>query len=274
MVVELLIILISISFTTLITYFLIPIGHGYHYFAPFLLLIVGYILGMIIMWCVLFLFSLPFKENYRTTHKKPSKWANFWLSESIGYINNHAGCKVKVDAKVALPKRERCLYICNHRSKFDPMILSQLYGKKDLAFISKPTNFKIPIGHRFMWGAFYLAIDRFDKMQSLHIMKDAGDYIKNDLTSVGVFPEGTRSEDNNLGPFHEGVFTIATRSKCPIVVCSFMGTENISKNFPKRRTPIKLQILEVLYPNDYEGKIVKEISDHCYQVIKDSLTDI
>ena len=228
---------------------------------------------MIIMWCVLFLFSLPFKEDYRHTHKKPSAWANFWLSESIAYISNHAGNRVKVVSKVALPN-ERYLIVCNHRSKFDPMILTQLYGKKKLAFISKPSNFKIPIGHRFMWGSFYLSIDRYDKMQSLQILKDGAEYLEKGLTNVGVFPEGTRSETNELGPFHEGVFIMATKSQRPIVICSFMGTEKISKNFPKRPTKITLQILDVLYPKDYEGKIVKEISDYCYKVIKDSLTDI
>lgn len=270
MAVELLVILISISFTTLITYFCIPIGHGYHYFAPLLLLIAGYIIGMIIMWCVLFLFGLPFKGDKK--YDKPSKWANFWLSHSIGYINNHAGIKLNVISHAALPK-ERFLLVCNHRSKFDPMIISQKYGNREIAFISKPTNFKIPIGHRFMWGACYLPIDRYDKLKSLETMKRATEYIKNDATSIGVFPEGTRSETNRLGPFHEGVFSIATSAKCPIVVCSFMGTEKIHSNFPKRRTKVTLQILEVLYPSDYEGMIVKQISDHCYETIKKSLID-
>lgn len=270
MAVELLVILISISFTTLITYFCVPTGHGYHYFAPFLLLIAGYIVGVAVMWCLLWLFGLPFKGDKK--YEKPSKWASFWLSHSIGYINNHGGIKLEVTYNASLPK-EKFLLVANHRSKFDPMILAQHYGKNKLAFISKPTNFKIPIGHRFMWGACYLPIDRYDKLKSLETMKRATDYIKNDATSIGVFPEGKRSEDNKLGPFHEGVFSIATSAKCPIVICSFMGTEKISKNFPKRRTKVKLQFLEVLYPSDYEGMIVKQISDHCYDVIKKSLTD-
>ena len=171
-----------------------------------------------------------------------------------------------------MPK-ERCLIIANHRSKFDPMILTQIYGHKDLAFISKPTNFKIPIGHYFMIRVCYLSIDRYDKLQSLQVMKDAAELIASGASNVGVFPEGTRSEDNLLGPFHEGVFTIATRSKCPIVVTSFMGTEKIHSNFPKRRTKVTLQMLKVLYPEDYEGMTPKAISDQCYELVKNSLTD-
>lgn len=272
MVVEILILLIASAFSVLITYFAVPVGHGYHYFAPILLWIAGYIVGVIIMWCVLFLFALP--VNQKKERNKPLKWASFWLTESIAYINNHARIKTRIESKVAIPQNERYLLIANHRSKFDPMILTQKYGHKDLAFISKPSNFKIPIGHRFMRGACYFAIDRYDKMQSLQVMKGASELIKNQVSNVGVFPEGTRSEDCQLGPFHEGVFNIAMWSKAPIVVTSFMGTEKIHKNFPLHRTIVTLKVLEVLYPSDYEGMTPKAISDHCYKVIKESLTDL
>ena len=272
MVVEILILVIATAFSVLITLFGVPAGHGYHYFAPILLWVVGYIIGLVLMWCVLFLFALPIDKTKERT--KPLKWASFWLTESIAYINNHARIKTKIEANVALPKNERYLIISNHRSKFDPMILTQKYGHQDLAFISKPTNFKIPIGHRFMLGACYLAIDRYDKMQSLQIMKRAAALISSGESNVGVFPEGTRSEDNQLGPFHEGVFNIAIWSKSPIVVTSFMGTENIHKNFPLHRTKVTLKILEVLYPSDYEGMTPKALSDHCYEVMRNSLTDL
>lgn len=270
MVIELFTLLFSLGFSGLITYY-IPTGYGHHYWAPFLLIIAGYFLAMIIAWGILFLLSLQYKEDHRFK-KRPSKFANFCLSDAITYVNHHAGIKVRVKSSSALPK-ERYLIICNHRSKFDPMVITQLYGKKNLAFISKPTNFKIPVGHRYMWGANYFSIDRYDKVQSLQIMKDAAELIKSGDSSVGVFPEGTRSETNLLGPFHEGVFSIAKMAKCPIVVTSVMGTEKVKNNFPKRFTKIQFNVLEVLYPSDYDSMIAKEISDHCYQVMKESLVD-
>ena len=272
MVLEAIILLVSVSFSVLITLFCIPVGVGYHYFVPILLLVAGYVIGLAFIWLLLYLFSLPIKQDMQ--RQKPSKWAGFWLREGISYVNNHARIKLKIESHVSMPQNERFLIIANHRSKFDPMILTQKFGHKDLAFISKPTNFKIPIGHRFMLGACYLPIDRYDKMQSLQIMKKAAVLISSGESNVGVFPEGTRSEDNQLGPFHEGVFNIAMWSKAPIVVTSFMGTEKIHKNFPLHRTKVTLQILEVLYPSDYEGMTPKALSDHCYEVMRNSLTDL
>lgn len=267
MFIEALIILIDLGFATALSY-LLPRSQGYHYWVPFIYLIVGYIVGVALMWLILTCFALPFDKEKK--YKKPNKWANFWLTEAITFIDNHARAKIIYKNKFEMPK-ENYLLVCNHRSKFDPMLLTKLYGHKGLSFISKPTNFKIPLGGHFMKASCYLPIDRYDKLKSLEVMKEASELIANDLVSIGVFPEGTRSEDEKLHEFHEGVFSIAKKTNCPIVVVTFDGTENIHKNFPKRRTKIYYDMIEVLYPSDYENMIVKEISDHVYQKMYESL---
>ena len=268
MVVESLVILIDLAFTILIT-LVIPTGKYYHYWAPFLLLIAGYILGVAIMWCVLSAFAAPYSKTKK--YDKPSKWANFWLCDSITYIDRHAGARVKIINNIALPK-ERFLLICNHISKFDPMVIYQEFGKKrQIAFISKPTNFKIPIGGHFMKATCCMSIDRYDKLKSLEIMKEATDLIANDISSVGVFPEGTRSEDEKFHEFHEGVFSIAIKSKCPIVVTTVKNTIDIHKNFPKRCTKVYLEVVKVIYPEEYDGMIAKELSDRCHDLMEASI---
>ena len=268
MFIELLIVFISITFTTLLTWLTIPVGHNYHYWVPFFLLIVGYLIGMALVWIMLAVFALPYDKSKK--YDKPSKWASFWLKESITYINHHAGARITINGNKKLPN-ERYLLVCNHRSKFDPMLICELYGSDDLAFISKPTNFKIPLGGHFMKASCYLPIDRYDKLKSLEVMKEAEELIKNDKASIGVFPEGTRSEDATLGNFHEGVFQIAKRTNCPIVITSIDGTEKIHKNFPMKRTKVQFNILEVMYPSDYQEMVAKDISDHAYELIKESL---
>ena len=269
MVVELLVILVDIAFTVLLTKFCIEPGHYYHYWAPFLLLIAGYIVGMAFGWIFLSIICQFYSKNKE--YKKPSKLASFWLSQSIGYIDHHAGIILKTIYNEPLPK-ERFLLVCNHLSKFDPMILAEKYGHLGLAFISKPTNFKIPIGAHFMKASCYLAIDRYDKLKSLEVMNEASRLISENLTSIGVYPEGARhNAPEELAEFHEGVFSIAIKAKCPIVITSIKGTEKIHKNFPKKFTRVKFQILKVLYPSDYLGKTSKQISDLAHDLIKESL---
>ena len=56
MLVESLIILLDIAFTVLMSLFVIPKGHGYLYWTPFLLLIAGYIISLVFIWLVLSIF--------------------------------------------------------------------------------------------------------------------------------------------------------------------------------------------------------------------------
>ena len=264
MVIEILIVLIALGFTAGMTY-LIPAGNYYHYWAPFLLLIAGYILGVIIMWCVLGLIAKCYSKDKE--YKKPSKFANFLLVESISYINHHALIRCKLTYNEPLP-RGRFLMVCNHMSKFDPMLLAEYFGLRGLAFISKPTNFNIPIGAHFMKAACYLSIDRYDKLKSLEVMNEASRLISENLCSVGIFPEGTRHNSiDEFGEFHEGVFAVATKVKCPIVVMSIKGSEKIHSNFPKHFTKVKLSLLKVIYPDQYSGRTVKSISDEIHEII-------
>lgn len=269
MVVELLVVLIDLAFTVLLTLFCIPTGNYLHYWAPFLLLIAGYIIGVAIMWVVLSILAQFYPKDKE--YKKPSKWAAFWLAHSIGYINHHALIKLKMTYDEPMPK-ERFLLVCNHMSKFDPMLFAEKFGTKGLAFISKPTNFKIPIGAHFMKGSCYLPIDRYDKLKSLEVMNEASRLISENLCSIGVFPEGTRHNSiAEYGEFHEGVFGIAVKAKCPIVVASIVGSDHIHVNFPKRCTRVHISILKVYYPEQYLGRTVKSISDEVHKVIGESI---
>ena len=269
MFIELLVILIDLAFTGLLTLFCVPVGHAYHYWAPFLLLIAGYIVGVAFAWILLSIICKFYPKDKE--YKKPSKFALFLLNNSIGYICNHALVRFKATFNDPFPK-EKYLLVCNHLSKFDPMLISAKYGHSGISFISKPTNFKIPIGAHFMKASCYLSIDRYDKLKSLEVMNEASRLITENLTSIGVFPEGTRhNSPEDLGEFHEGVFAIAIKAKCPIVITSINGTEKIHKNFPKKFTKVHFQVLKVLYPVDYLGKTSKQISDYARSLIEESL---
>ena len=269
MIVELFIILIDLAFTGFLTWKCIPVGNYYHYWAPFLLLIAGYIVGLALGWITLSIICKFYRKDKE--YKKPRKFAAFLLSQSIGYICNHALIRFKATFNEPLPK-ERFLLVSNHLSKFDPMLLAAKYGKVGLAFISKPTNFKIPIGAHFMKASCYLSIDRYDKLKSLETMNEASRLISENLTSIGVYPEGARqAAPEELAEFHEGVFAIAIKAKCPIVITSIIGTEKIHKNFPKKCTKVHFQVLKVLYPEMYVGRTSKSIALEAHDLIKESL---
>lgn len=145
-----------------------------------------------------------------------------------------------------LPKSGRFLLVSNHRSNFDPILTWHILKKYDLAFISKPENFKIPIFGRIIRKCCFLPIDRENPRNALQTVEKAARLIERDEVSIGVYPEGTRSRQCVLLPFHNGVFKIAQMANVPIVVAAIEGTEKIHLNCFRRRTDVQLRIVDVM----------------------------
>ena len=179
---------------------------------------------------------------------------------------------MKVSGRSRLPKNGmKFLYVSNHKSNFDPMISYVILKEYNVPFITKMSNFKIPLGGRLMTVVGFTGINREDPLQSLEVMNKCAAFIKEDKGSIGVYPEGTRIKEKGLANFHEGVFSIALKAKCPIVVSTIRNSENIHKNFPFKTSYVNLDIVRTIYPEDYDGLNAKQISDLAKEIMEANL---
>ena len=141
--------------------------------------------------------------------------------------------------------------------------------------MSKPENFKIPIAGPFVYRNCYLSIDRENDRNALKTIVKCIKYINEDKFSIGIAPEGTRNKGDQkiLLPFRDGCFQVATKSKCKIVVCSLKDLNRIHKNFPFKRTKVKMSILKVLDYEDYKDLHTSDISKIVRELITNKLND-
>lgn len=200
----------------------------------------GVVGAYILLLCVSSLFVDKTRE-----YERDSAFYRFLLNSATACAIVICRLKVRVTGAEKLPE-VRFLFVCNHRSKFDPIISWYIFRKNHLAFISKPENFNVPVFGRFIRKCCFMTIDRSDARSSLGTFTKAAELMKNDVVSVGVYPEGTRNRDGSLLPFHDGVFIIARKADVPIVVATIDGTEKITHNYPWKRTHIRLDIVGVI----------------------------
>lgn len=156
--------------------------------------------------------------------------------------------RLKAEGLEKLPAGGAFLLVSNHVSAYDPVILLHLLKKYRMQFISKPENFKIPLGGFLMKKSGFLAIDRENPRNALKVIYAASDFMTETGRPVVIYPEGTRNREPEKGllPFHNGVFKIAKRAGVPVVVAVSRGTEKLSGNWPLRRSNVSLKIAEVL----------------------------
>ena len=147
------------------------------------------------------------KPFYRRLVPFVARYACFW-----------SGIKPELTGEEKLPD-SRFVFISNHRSGFDPLSAIWLFRKYGLAFISKPSNIDIPLIGNLAYEYACLPIDRDSDRNALKTILRASDYIKKDICSVGIYPEGTRNKTpGTLLPFHAGSFKIAQKAKVPVVL--------------------------------------------------------
>lgn len=225
-------------------------------------------------WLFLMLagWTVPMKKEY----SKPSRFYSALFNYGYWMICHHGRVRIHTSGTEKIPyaadnNGQRFLFISNHRSKFDNMIHSITMKKEPLAFISKTANFKIPIGRHFMVRSCYQPVEQGNVKSGLNAVLKSISLIKSGATSIGVFPEGTRSKTTDLLEFKPGCFKIAEKTKCPIVVGVTQGTERIHKNWPWKKTDVYFNIIDVINPEQYEGKGSVELCDYIFNEINNFL---
>ena len=118
-----------------------------------------------------------------------------------------------VMGKELLDQEEPVIYCANHRHLYDPFLLA-CFIKKDVRFMAKKELFENKLMARIMNGFGAISVDRsradVTSIKRAVAALEAGE-------PVGIFPEGTRSDGNEMGQIHAGAVWIALKSGAPIV---------------------------------------------------------
>ncbi len=205
--------------------------------------------GAAALW-VVFLMINAILISPKKIYTKHSRYHRFLLNFSTVLALPGAGVRLHVTGLEKLPAEGRFVLMGNHRSKFDPIVTWRVLMDRDVAYISKPENFKVFCFGRIIRKCCFLPINRTDPRESLKTFMKAAELLKNDTVSMGIYPEGTRSKTLELLPFHDGTMKVAQMAKVPIVVVTTRGTENIAHNFPFRNTDVYVDFIETI-PADF-----------------------
>ena len=161
--------------------------------------------------------------------------------------------------------------VANHRSLADPVVMVHKMPKEELTFVSKPGNLKIPIIGKVMHKCGCLPLDRENNREALKTVKAATEYIDKDYASVVIYPEGTRSKQEDMLPFHAGSFKIAQRANVPVVCVALRNTDRVIHNFPLKKTNIYIDVVGVIDAEYVKEHKTKETAQLAQTMIEEKL---
>lgn len=199
--------------------------------------------------------------NQKKPLERPNRAFKWWLEKSVDMVLCVMRVKTVVKGEELIPKDRRFYLVSNHLSNLDPLVALVQLANYDVAFVSKPENFMIPAAGALMHMSGYLPIDRFSPRSSMKTLHKCVDYIKNDITSVGIYPEGRRSFSGVLLEFKDGVFYVAKKAECPVVVMTVRYEKSKFRLYPFGYTKATLNYIAVIEPEEFKGMTTHELSD-------------
>lgn len=131
--------------------------------------------------------------------------------------------KFRTSGVVIADPRRPYVAVSNHESFADIFLISHLPW--EMKWLSKEAIFKIPIMGWMMRMAGDIAVRRTDRRSRADALEACRDRLRKGV-SVMILPEGTRSPDGALLPFHVGAFRLAVDMGLPILPMAVAGTRN------------------------------------------------
>ncbi|CAL8089863.1 unnamed protein product [Orchesella dallaii] len=185
-------------------------------------------------------------------------------------LGRFLGIRWEISGKEILEKDFPCVILCNHQTMLDVLAIVDLWPTmyKCACIAKKEILYVFPFG-LMAWLCGTIYIDRKNPGQSQMKMSTTAEKIIENKTKMWIFPEGTRSKQENLLPFKRGAFHIAVKHKLPIVpivISPYAFIDDEKKIFgsgtvkAKILNPIETSNLE--YPED-----VSKLAEKCHELM-------
>ena len=191
-----------------------------------------------------------------------------WVFKLMLWIT---GADISYIGRENVPKDRAVLYVGNHNSYFDILLTySQCPGLT--GYVAKSEMLRYPLLRDWMKRLYCVFLDRSDLRAGMQMILTCIDYIKNGI-SICIFPEGTRSKDGQMQPFHEGSLKMAAKTGCPIIPMAISNSAQIFENHMPFVRPCKV-IVEYgapVYPKELSKEDQKFLGAYTQKKIQEML---
>ena len=191
-----------------------------------------------------------------------------WAVETL----RAAGVDLIVEGGDRVPAEAPCFFVGNHQSAMDiPSLLVARRGR--VRFLAKESLFRIPL---FGWtckSASHLSVSRTRPRVTLERLEKLLRQIRGRPVSLAVFPEGTRSPDGRLLPFHKGTMKICRRAGLTVVPFAVSGSLAVHERGNLRVCPgtVRIRFGMPIRSEEVSALSVEELHDRVYEAVASDL---
>lgn len=167
------------------------------------------------------------------------------------------GLKLNVTGEHYVWQKRPAVFMFNHQSKADVIIISKLL-RRDIAAVGKKELKQYPLVGRILEFAGIVFIDRQDTASAIEAMQPLVDAMRYDGRSVAIAPEGTRTISPRLGQFKKGAFHLAIQAGVPVVPIVIHNAIDVAPkgDFVFRSATVDVDVLPPVDTSDWRAETI------------------
>lgn len=135
----------------------------------------------------------------------------------------HVWIRLHVTGQENIDKKRGGLFLINHQSFLDPLLVAVFLGRP-VSFLARDSLFRVPIIGFILRKTHVIPISR--EAARGGSIRVALERLENGFL-VGIFPEGTRSDNADVNRFRPGFLALLRRSNQPIYPVGVVGANRV-----------------------------------------------
>jgi putative phosphoserine phosphatase/1-acylglycerol-3-phosphate O-acyltransferase len=173
-----------------------------------------------------------------------------------------AGVRLRVGGEHNLWRARPAVFVGNHQSSLDPLIIGALLRRDFTGVAKKETRYD----PRVFVSGMLLAPAFIDRSNSESARRDLDALVERIRagTSVAIMPEGTRTATPVLGPFKKGAFHLAMQAGVPVVPIVIRNAGELMWRRSKIISPgtVEVCVLDPIPTDDWAADDLARHVDH------------
>jgi 1-acyl-sn-glycerol-3-phosphate acyltransferase len=175
---------------------------------------------------------------------------------------------LRIDGVENVPEKGGVIIAPNHRSNYDPPLVGCCIKSRPVYFLAKKGLFINKAVSWILRSVFAIPVDTGNP--DIKTMRIFVNLLK-EGKAVMMFPEGSRSINNEFLPARPGVGYLSIKTQVPVVPALITGTHESMLNHFLRKVPFTLKFGSPVYPDcekanmknavEFTEKIMERIKD-------------
>lgn len=222
------------------------------------------------------IFSYPIRAYNKIIYKDTKERfdRNYNMLHKMAYrMLKIVGIQVDVEGICNYQEDKPLFFVGNHRSDFDSLIMVA-YLERPMIFIGKAEIKRMPVIGKWFTDIGCIFIDREDAKKSLAAILKGIERIKSGYSLV-IFPEGGRTQEEDIREFKLGSMKLAAKTGVDIVPVTFYKIEDCyERNYKIESAQVKMVIGESIDMKKEGLKSTFEIANFVQAIIENKYKEM